>query len=272
MRDRSRITIGNLWRAVYPMLVYHLIQGGVAMIFSSLLFMKSMRNGWADIPGEYMESTIWIVLIGAVLAIPLFGWLYYRDTLRRQWMRQWSPSEGLGITEGQFFWVALAGISAAILGNNVAGMLPLGEFAESYQESSAALYAGSIWIRMLTVGLCGPIAEELIMRGLLYERFREMMRPSAAIFWSALLFGIFHGNVVQGIYAFFMGLLFAWLMECFQTIYAPIMAHVSANLAVVILEDSGILETLYGSPGNFLMVTAASAVIFVCAFRVLKNT
>lgn len=261
MRDRSRVTIGNLWRVVYPMLVYNLIQGAVAVAVF-----------WTRTEAErlYSENLILVVLLGAVISIPLFGWLYHRDVMRRQWMRQW-PSEGLGITEGQLFWVAVAGASVAILGNNVVGMLPLGEFAESYQESSEGLYSGSIWIRMLAVGLFGPIAEELIMRGLVYERLREMMRAGWAIFWSALLFGIFHGNVVQGIYAFLVGLFFAWLMEYFQTIYAPVMAHVSANLAVVILEDSGVLEKLYGSLESFFLVTAASAVVFWCAFRVLKN-
>lgn len=270
MRDRSRMTIGNLWGVLYPMLVYNLIQGAVALVVSGVMTARVMRDGWAGSEDIYMKSTVWIVLIGAMLSIPLFGWIYHRDVQRRQWVRQWS-SEGLGITEGQLFWVAVAGASVAILGNNVIGMLPLGEFAESYEETSEAIFSGGIWIQMLTVGFCGPVAEELIMRGLVYERLREMMRPAWAIFWSALLFGIFHGNLVQGIYAFFVGLFFAWLMEYFQTIYAPMMAHVSANLAVVILEDSGALEGLYGSFGSFLLVTAASVVVFVCAFRILKN-
>lgn len=267
MNDRSRINAKNLWLAVYPMILYDVIQGAAALLLYGILFFMEeagIYDSWV-----YDESMILTVLAGTLVSIPLFGWIYRRDVERRR-MNQWSAEEP-GLTEGQFLWVAAASISAAILGNNVVGLLPLGDLADSYQETSEALYAGSIWLRMLTVGLCAPIAEELIMRGILYGRFREMMRPSRAIFFSALLFGIFHGNIVQGIYAFLMGLFFAWLMERFQTILAPAAAHICANLAVVILEDSGAPDVMYGTFGSFLLVTAASAVIFVCAFRMLKS-
>ena len=78
-----------------------------------------------------------------------------------------------------------------------------------------------------------------------------MMRPPAAILISALVFGIFHGNVIQGIYAFLIGIFFAWLMERTQRILVPIVGHMSANLLVVLLHDSGLQEKMYGTYWGF---------------------
>ena len=61
------------------------------------------------------------------------------------------------------------------------------------------------------------------------------MKPWTAILWSAIFFGIFHGNLVQGVYAAFCGLYLGWVMERFATLKAPIMAHMAANIAIIVL-------------------------------------
>ena len=53
----------------------------------------------------------------------------------------------------------------------------------------------------------GPLMEEITFRKLLLDRMRTIDKP-AAVFFSALAFGLFHGNVVQFFYAFGVGLLF----------------------------------------------------------------
>ena len=97
------------------------------------------------------------------------------------------------------------------------------------------------------------------------------MRPMAAILWSSLAFGIFHGNIVQGVYAFLVGLFFAWLMEHSQRILVPMVGHMAANLFVLLLEDGNLLEVIYGSVPMFLTITIISGMIFLCCFRIIKE-
>jgi len=52
---------------------------------------------------------------------------------------------------------------------------------------------------------------------------------------SALLFGVFHGNIVQGIYGTLMGLLIAYVYEKYDNFIAPVIIHVAANFSVYIL-------------------------------------
>jgi len=112
--------------------------------------------------------------------------------------------------------------------------------------------------------------EELLMRGLLYQRLRDMMQAGAAIFWSALIFGISHGNIVQGVYAFLLGMFFAWLKERFGTILIPIAAHMSANLFAIMLSESHGLRAIAGTYAGYIASTVLCGVCFIYAFRTLN--
>ena len=80
------------------------------------------------------------------------------------------------------------------------------------------------------------IFEELIFRGQAFCLIRDRFGWRTAVFLSALLFGLYHGSVVQGVYAFFLGLGAAWLLQRFGTLLAPWLFHMAANLISVLLE------------------------------------
>lgn len=211
-----------------------------------------------------------IVLIGAVIALPLFGWLYHQDT-HKQNRTGWQEHDPSPL-EGQLLLVVIGSAALALFANNIISLTPLIYWSDSYEQTSEALYMGSIWLRMACIGFFAPAVEEYMMRGLFYQRFREMMGPGMAMFWSALVFGLIHGNIVQGVYAFLIGLFFTWLMERFQKIIAPVLAHMSANLFVLLLEENDDLsELVYGSIPRFFAWTLAGGAVFLIAFCILKN-
>ena len=74
-------------------------------------------------------------------------------------------------------------------------------FSNAVQEQ---LFAGQAMVQLLGLGMLVPLAEELIFRGLIYTRIRKRIPAGAAIFFSALLFALFHGNVIQMIFALTM--------------------------------------------------------------------
>ena len=85
-------------------------------------------------------------------------------------------------------------------------------------------------IQIIGIGMIIPVCEELIYRGLIFMRMRQYCNVNLAIGLSALLFAAFHGNVVQGIYGFATGVLFAYVYEKYGSLKAPVLVHVSANL------------------------------------------
>ena len=74
-----------------------------------------------------------------------------------------------------------------------------------------------------------PIIEEMFFRGLIYGRLRQAMKPIVAIFISSLLFGIFHGNIVQGVYAFFIGFVLALVYEKTGALWLSMLGHALIN-------------------------------------------
>ena len=83
---------------------------------------------------------------------------------------------------------------------NQVGVTSVTESALDYDSLSMFLY----------VGLGAPIAEELLFRGLIL-RSMEPYGKKFAIFASALLFGLFHGNLSQGLFAFVVGLVLGYV-------------------------------------------------------------
>ncbi len=276
MDGRRKVTLGGLWRSLYPVLLYMLIQVTVSIFYvvaAGVVWTIQGGNPWnlADYLLDHLvEETILVVLLAALVTIPLYSWLYYKDIQRKRWAGwkdEWFP-----LREGDLLWAVIGTAALAMFGNGLINLLPLSSWAGEYEETAEALYSGSIWLQLAAVGFFGPAVEELTMRGLMYQRFRSMMRPPAAIFFSAVVFGLFHGNLVQGLYAFLIGLYLAWLMECTQRILVPMIGHMSANLLVVLLQDSGLLEKVYGSWETFGAMMVFCGVLSLFSIKILRES
>ena len=75
------------------------------------------------------------------------------------------------------------------------------------------LLSGPLWLELTVLLAASPFLEEIFFRGILFQRLKELMSVKAAAVVSALVFGLYHGTLTQGIYGFFMGLALAWAME-----------------------------------------------------------
>lgn len=79
------------------------------------------------------------------------------------------------------------------------------------ENAIAAMLQGSnMWINALVTVILAPIIEELIFRKLMIDRLGGFGEKTVMIF-SALMFGLFHGNFYQFFYAFLLGLIFAYV-------------------------------------------------------------
>ena len=106
------------------------------------------------------------------------------------------------------------------------------------------MYAQSSFIVILAVvGVLAPVAEEMVFRGLVYARLKDYLGGRWGILLSGFIFGIYHGNMVQFIFAFCLGCWFAWLYQKSGNLLIPILAHVAVNVWSCILtyipSDSG---------------------------------
>jgi membrane protease YdiL (CAAX protease family) len=79
----------------------------------------------------------------------------------------------------------------------------------------------------------------MIFRGIIFNCLRRVMKLKIAALLSAVVFGVYHGNVVQGVYAFLMGLLLVYGYEYFGSFIAAAAIHVAANVIAYILGTAG---------------------------------
>lgn len=224
-----------VWRVLVPVLCYELLQSFIPVVWPGLPTMSS-------------------VMIGAMAAIILFR-IWYREEQKAG--GRFSAKTVLKPKEAGY--ILILGIGACILGNNLIELSRLKELFPQVQMVTEQLYAPPFILQILSVGIVLPIAEELVFRGMVYRRLREACAVRESILFSALLFAVFHGDVVQGIYAFALGLLMAWVYERYAALTAPVVFHIGANLCSVLLTGLAGQYEVNSDGKSFLLVTVLSA-------------
>lgn len=186
--------------------------------------------------------------------IPVALWFIKMDAARKNPLK--SLHRGMSVKDG--LWMLVLGAAGAYVMNMLLALSQLHRLFPGYGKLAEQLNLDQqpLWLLVLAGGILAPIAEELIFRGLVYFRLRDYLGVKKGIVISSLFFGIYHGTVVQGLYAFLMGMLFAYGTEKFQSLWAGILLHVAANSWMFILQTfiMGWSKVLYGVPLLVLVV------------------
>ncbi|MGX7024310.1 CPBP family intramembrane glutamic endopeptidase [Vagococcus hydrophili] len=80
----------------------------------------------------------------------------------------------------------------------------------------------------LLIVIIGPILEELLFRKTLY-RFSDTLGENGYIIFSSIMFSLFHLNITQSIYTFFLGIILAYLYVKTGKLIVPIVMHMVVN-------------------------------------------
>lgn len=142
-----------------------------------------------------------------------------------------------------------AALGASVAGNCLLSLTGITRLAGSGQAGEALLL-GTPAVVFVSTCLAAPLAEEMVFRGVIYRRLRRKGSALRAGAISTLLFALYHGNLPQGLYALFVGAVFAVLAESYGSAAAPILAHMAANTVSVLLTWAGTGEILGASPAR----------------------
>lgn len=168
----------------------------------------------------------------AVLTIPIAAWMYLRDRKRRS-MKENETERGQSGTNPYFFGIFcfLAGGILNLAWSHVLELLQIQQVFSN--ETQEALLASEMMLQIAGLGLLIPVAEELVFRGLVYNRMKEVFPVRLAILLSALLFAVYHGNPIQMIFAFPMALALTAVYEHGKLFLFPVLFHMGANLTAI---------------------------------------
>lgn len=109
---------------------------------------------------------------------------------------------------------------------------------EEYEQGVGYALEGQTFLSLVFwVGIICPVAEEIVFRFMVYLRLRDNHRFVSAALVSALMFGVYHGNIPQGIYASVLGFVFAALVEYTGRPAASVFMHIGANTWSLVMSE-----------------------------------
>lgn len=226
---KREVNLANrIWEIAYPVLMYYAAIS-IGTFVAQMIF------------GATTESYMFCKIIGSLVAIPVVYADYKRDLVMTG---QFGLKKGIDAQLVKQV-VAIIGITIclSVSLNNIISMSPLVAMSQEYQNASDAFYGSNIGLEILGSALITPFLEELLHRGVVYERLRRQMSMWQAVIISALIFAVLHFNIVQFIYAFLMGVVFALFVEKTGRLFPVVIAHAVANGIAVIRTETGFLQT-----------------------------
>ena len=186
----------------------------------------------------YYNHTIFLTGLTGILAMIPALYFYGRDKVRRIAGGLIPAQKKVSLSISEIVLLHLAGAGLAQYGNFLMAILQSFINSTTYQESMTRITEGkSLFMMIFWMGIVAPAAEEMIFRWLIYLRLRDWMKLPVAAVISGLIFGIYHGNMVQGIYASILGTAFAWILEMSGNIYSSMLLHMGANIWSLVITE-----------------------------------
>ena len=163
-----------------------------------------------------------MLIIGAAICIIFFGWYFKRTKIE--------PSQSVRevLSVKLVILLVILGISIQFVNLLILSFI----FTPDSSISSRTDQINSInVITLIFEVLFAPISDEFIFRGVILGKCRKHMSFATANIFQSVMFGIYHMNPVQGLYAFVMGLFLGYIMKRFGLITIPIILHMVINLS-----------------------------------------
>lgn len=200
--------IYGVWDVSVPLLIHIIISN----------FMVVLLGNCAD--------PAFLTTAAAVFALPVLAVLYRSD-------REGHPEEKAAVPWWVYPVMAVSGTALNQLLTAVMNCFAVTEhFSNAAQEG---LLGSSFPAQIIGLGILVPLMEEVLFRGLVYQRMKKYFSVKVSILLAAAVFALYHGNMVQIIFAFPMGLVMLLAYEKWKSLTVPVVFHMAVNLSTVLM-------------------------------------
>lgn len=211
------------------------------------------KNGW---------GYLLCVLVGTLIA---YLWK------RKDFWKNEIFAKGEKMTAGTFFKLLAVFLSAQLFvqlfSMGLEWLLNLMGLSAMTAMEMASIQSTGISM-FLYITILGPISEELLFRGLLL-RILKPCGKQTAILVSAMVFGLFHGNIIQIPFAFLVGLVLGYVAVEYSIIWAMVL-HIFNNLVMSDLFGR-LSELISETASNWLFYGIVSACTVITALLLILN-
>ncbi|MCR4956443.1 MAG: CPBP family intramembrane metalloprotease [Lachnospiraceae bacterium] len=219
------VTLGLQIAVTIPVTFYYF--GALGYMGKLPKFGMDITNWLNDILSS--DYTVYVTVVWGTLSMIIFILWYYRlhdrsgDVALSKTLNLYSVGGmilivvGMQVSIEYFYTIAEKGLP---------------DIFQQYQQLMDMSNYGTIaTLIMVIYGIVvAPIHEEYLNRGVTLHFADRAMPFFAANIFQALLFGIIHMNLVQGSYAFIIGLALGYIYRVAKNIWVPILFHMMFNL------------------------------------------
>lgn len=217
----------------------------------------------------FFKYSLYILIFGYI-----YFWLIQKNTKSTKYSEK-PHGRSLSIFVAVIFLTLLLGFALQLM---VSAILQMIDFAnpkllESYHDMVARSFAAKNGIvQLITVMIFAPIGEELLFRGVLLKCSTDLLHRGKifSVCLTGILFGLYHGEIVQICYAISMGILLGFIAVSFQSIIPSITLHIAVNTSAYLVPS-----ILFHTKETTILTIAVSSllVFFFCYvfFRLSKS-
>ncbi len=211
----------------WALLIYLGIMNAAVLLVTVYFAITQALTGSSDMD-QLMDGSGWGYLLSiAIGLLILFLWKKRDFCFNTLWQR------GKPMKFGRFMGILSVFLSIQMLSVLLSLLMDWIAWLGGFEMSDMGDISTDGLSLFLYVGLGAPISEELLFRGLML-RSLEPFGKKFAIFSTALLFGLFHGNLSQAPFAFGVGLVLGYVAMEYNIGWAMVL-HMFNNL---ILSDT----------------------------------
>lgn len=220
MTDKQRFSrIGFCYFAL--MLLTQLLAAVMQMVLYTFAPASLTESGWMTWIVSYIPLYI--------VAVPVFLWMMHRLV----------PDGGAQPGADRFpagRWVRLVVLIFGLTYLcNYASLLLTWVFTGQLANALGMAVSGSGWLPNLLFGvIIAPIGEEILFRWILWRKMGQY-GDKAYILLGGVIFALFHGNLSQLLYAFFIGAIFCWVYARTGRLRYTMALHIGINAVGILL-------------------------------------
>ncbi len=250
----------------FALMFYFMILASILMAVLVPIITGSAPS--ADDMMELFNNTDFTTAVMATFSVcctVIFGIWYYKSCggdYRFSFKQDFHPLQLVGIV----IMVPATQFATSLFISFVSVIFP--KWLEDYNELMESAGVENASIIMLLYSVClAPFSEELIFRGVTMRIARRAFPFWLANIIQAVLFGAFHMNMLQGCYAFALGLILGYVCERGGSIYYSILFHFLFNLWGMssgwmenLSEDQQVILGLFILFGTFVLLPLGALV------------
>ena len=211
-------------------------------------------------PQQFMNYSYWgEILIYAVLILVFFT--LYKLLWRKEISEPRTATNFKDVLGSLVVGFGICGISGLWI--MLAEQLPsLQKSVEAMNAGAENIAGGNAFGTFMIAVIAAPVVEEILFRGIVLRSIRKFSPVWASILISSVLFGVYHLNIVQAVYATLMGIAAGILYEKKRNLLFPILVHFANNLITMLqgIAPSEVNELI----SIFILIMIAPAGYVVC--------